>query len=610
MSRPRAIQVVCILLMGVALVLAGQFQRPIDATHVAMDEFSGRAMTGDFPELRILQAMPGGMRALAIDYLWIRSESLKQKGKIYDAVQLADMICMLQPRFPGVWDYHAWNMAYNISVMTHTPEERWHWVSAGIKLLRDKGLLYNPKSLDLYRNLSWTYFNKVGGRIDDMQMYYKQCHAAEFHRLLGAPPKIGGKQENAAWLRTVVDAPRVLDDLLADDEAAQYVEELADCDLRLSLGLLDAYNRWSNDHLVKIIGQPKPVAETDEQKRLQELMTAPARAGARSAVLAFVRRKVLTERYRMDPAWMLEVVNRYGPVDWRLAQTHGLYWSSYGLYHCKGIDLKSINALNTDRNILNSLKELTFYGRIGLTYNSDEPSLPRLSNMPDWRFGDVCHETHVAMKEFITDQDDGTTYKSFINGHLNFLVDLIQGLVFAGRVERAEQFLQYVRDSYKPKDPKWELAAEPFVILTINRKGMPRQASMKLLIGGAIRRAFEAGLMDYQEDYELAMRRAGWLWKRYDQETPSPRLKLPSLNVMQAIIAADVMVRQLPVVDSITLWNLLSVDVQQQCYDVIGKPMQERCARVKIAFTKAFPIPPGMDEFRKRRAKAMQKRPK
>ena len=97
----------------------------------------------------------GGFRGLAVDYFWIRAEMLRQDGRYYEANQLANWICKLQPRFVRVWSFHAWNLAYNMSVLTQTFKERWNWVYNGIKLLRDEGIRYNPKAVSLYRELGW-----------------------------------------------------------------------------------------------------------------------------------------------------------------------------------------------------------------------------------------------------------------------------------------------------------------------------------------------------------------------------------------------------------------------------------------------------------------------
>ena len=57
----------------------------------------------------------GSFRGLVADLLWLRSNSLQQKGNYFEMVQLARWIVDLQPSFSGATAYLAWNMSYNIS---------------------------------------------------------------------------------------------------------------------------------------------------------------------------------------------------------------------------------------------------------------------------------------------------------------------------------------------------------------------------------------------------------------------------------------------------------------------------------------------------------------
>ena len=67
----------------------------------------------------------GGFRCIIADVMWVRASRLQEEGKYFELVQLADWITKLEPRFPEVWAFQAWNMTYNISVLFTTPEDRW-----------------------------------------------------------------------------------------------------------------------------------------------------------------------------------------------------------------------------------------------------------------------------------------------------------------------------------------------------------------------------------------------------------------------------------------------------------------------------------------------------
>ncbi len=142
------------------------------------------------PDVALMVSMFGCFRGLMIDFLWQKANKLKEENKVYAAKDLSDLITKLQPRFKEVWVFHSWNMAYNISVMTKTQRERWMWVNNGIELLRDHGVVYNPDSVAIHKQLAWTFIHKIGRISDDMHWYYKSRLAEEWQGVLGPPPPL------------------------------------------------------------------------------------------------------------------------------------------------------------------------------------------------------------------------------------------------------------------------------------------------------------------------------------------------------------------------------------------------------------------------------------
>ena len=116
----------------------------------------------------------GGLRSMAAEVVWFRADRLQEEGRYVELAQLASALTLMEPHTPEVWSYAAWNLAYNVSVMMPTHEDRWRWVEAGIRLLRDEGLRLNPKSADLYRELAWLFELKIGASIDDASPLYRE----------------------------------------------------------------------------------------------------------------------------------------------------------------------------------------------------------------------------------------------------------------------------------------------------------------------------------------------------------------------------------------------------------------------------------------------------
>ena len=115
----------------------------------------------------------GGIRSIIAEVVWFRADRLQDEGRYVELAQLASTLSYLEPHTPEVWSYAAWNLAYNISVMMPTHEDRWRWVNAAIVLLRDKGLVINPTESELDREPAWLFELKLGTDLDAAAPVYR-----------------------------------------------------------------------------------------------------------------------------------------------------------------------------------------------------------------------------------------------------------------------------------------------------------------------------------------------------------------------------------------------------------------------------------------------------
>ncbi|MCF7838824.1 MAG: hypothetical protein K9N49_09365 [Candidatus Marinimicrobia bacterium] len=285
----------------------------------------------------------GGFRGLIADALWVRASRLQNEGKYFELVQLADWITKLEPRFTEVWAWQGWNLAYNISVLFPAPEDRWRWVSAGIELLRDRGLRYNPGSSELFRELGWLFQHKVGGQLDQAHWYYKRQWAENMRQCFDGP-----RPDYEAW--EALPATRAA--LEAEPEVAAAL-----ADLRAA----------GRDPFAA----PPPLAEA---AAADPLWTTPGAARLR----AFLQRARLREVYRLEPDIMRALETDYGPLDWRLYQAHAVYWAYRGRPFAR-----EFGRVQIDRMIFQSLAEAFRYGRLFIEPEQDVfLSLPNLDVLP------------------------------------------------------------------------------------------------------------------------------------------------------------------------------------------------------------------------------------
>ncbi|MFO0874809.1 MAG: hypothetical protein U0575_12675 [Phycisphaerales bacterium] len=231
-------RVIQALALALALILATSagalLPRLLRIAESATLRYTDIAVEGAPPIVQIGTAI-GALRGIIVDYLWLKVNARKEKGLFYELMADSELITKLQPRFAEVWGFLGHNMAYNVSVMTNTPEERWEWVNAGIRLVREQGLRYNPNDVVLHKELAFWFAHKIDGVSDDAHFYYKRQFADEWHLLLGPPPP--SHAARVAWIKEIADAADTLDEAIDGRPAlvapVELVGKLAD-DLRIA----------------------------------------------------------------------------------------------------------------------------------------------------------------------------------------------------------------------------------------------------------------------------------------------------------------------------------------------------------------------------------------
>ncbi|MBL8747117.1 MAG: hypothetical protein JNK58_12280 [Phycisphaerae bacterium] len=472
MNRDTTIQLVALLVLVLAMASSAMLSTAsIAESGRAQLTYTDEATEGDPPEVAIGIAM-GAFRGLFVNYLWIRANKLKEEGKFYEAIELASVITKLQPRFPRVWGFHAWNMAYNISVSTNTAAERWQWVKAGIDLLRKEAIPRNPSDVVLHRELAWTFVHKVQGYADDANHYYKREIAKEWTVLLGEPPKLDGTRDQNTrtmelWFEPVATAPETLDGVieveLADQAARKVppgpdgqpvskVRELADrivkeAKLGLDVNLLhfvELRRAWINAWYIAEKGYTNELKDSDRNEALDRLMADESYGDAWPRLLNYVRKRAIIETTGMEPARMLRYIRRFGPIDWRHPASHSLYWAARGVE--EGLERQGttqFDTLNTDRIMMHSIQELFRFGTINYDLLTNEYFA--LNNF-DWidAYGDRLDE--VMKRAGIVGDTEQRVYTTYGAGYENFLKDVIRVLYRRGDLANAEKYHSRLRN--------------------------------------------------------------------------------------------------------------------------------------------------------------------
>ncbi len=590
--------------------------------------YADAAEDGD-PKTVSLGIALGAFRGLFVNYLWIRANDLKQEGKYYEAVDLAKTITRLQPRFPKVWQFHAWNLAYNISVATQTPEERWHWVMSGIRLLRNEGIRNCPNDLGIHRELAWIHHHKIQGIMDDAHRFYKQQFALEWSYVMGSPPTAPLREQGRGtlrqeyverWLKPIAEAPDTEEELYARfPQARELVEELKiKCGHELNyaflreFALVDAQIKGAES-----TGVLPPALQTNPLAMLIRDPRFSAETG--KAVVNFARKRVLVRDYNMEPDRMIRYTERHGPLDWRHPSAHAVYWSSRGveetLFRIHEENKRDFDILNTDRITIQALQELFRSG--ALTFNPLNPefylALPNIEFIDSYR--DALADLVQRSKY---EKDRQRPYRFYWAGYENFMRDAIRFLYRRGDKALAVEYQRklYMDPDLNANNPflyaQLSRPIDEFVVAEIrqdNREDSPVVAMQE--ISAALYDAYLNGLLAgndqvftnsfayarlFHEQYQESKAFKTWI------TGPQGRMGFPNFDRWSAEILAQ-LILDAAIPDGPTLYRRAPAELQARTYVFLERtPLKaaiEAAAKQGMpAFDVWFPPRPGIERFR------------
>lgn len=389
------------------------------------------------PSLAFATVAMGAFRGLIVDILWMRADKLKEEGQFFDAKQLAEWITVLQPRFASVWDFQAWNMAYNISVAVPASqwEERWRWVRNGYELLRDKGIEKNPRSILLYRSLGWIFQHKIGGVSDDCHRHYKRELALSMRQLLDYP-------ETNEYFEKLIGSPKSFSEVTQDVEVAGFVEELKTTD-----DIFKDEGKFARNYL--------SLRQTPKKFKPEsfEVVDRFRDTGVLEKLNLFARAQELRKTWKFDIKFMHKLNKKYGPVriddpndrlplNWEHPATHAIYWAERGLEVAGKKGEYSIEEKNTDRVVFHSLQQLYRTGKLIIYPTQD--ALPTVFLRPDLRMFDSCNELWTNKILKYEELEEGNP-KAVTGGHKNFLINSVWSFYQAGHIAKAAQIYQLLR---------------------------------------------------------------------------------------------------------------------------------------------------------------------
>ena len=145
----------------------------------------------------------------------------------------------------------------------------------------------------------------------------------------------------------------------------------------------------------------------------------------------------------MDPQFMKEVDERYGPLEWRLPEAHAIYWAALGLKKAaeNPTKIKEDDLITLRRVIYQSM--LLSFQRGRLVTNPFAQAFEFGPNL------DIIPKVNVAYEQAA--KEDEKNRDHILRAHRNFLRDAVYFLYEYNRLADAAQWYKYLSTKYPNK---------------------------------------------------------------------------------------------------------------------------------------------------------------
>lgn len=248
------------------------------------------------------------------------------------------------------------------------------------------------------------------------------------------------------------------------------------------------------------------------------------------------RTNLLISKFKMSPEMVLAVDKEYGPLDWRLPETHAIYWAQVGLQKAKEHpDRVKKDDIMTLRRVTYQSMQLAFQrGRLipnfflrAFEYGPNLALVPKVN---------AAYEEQMA--------EDPANAGHIATGHRNFLRDAVYNLYIHNRESEAAKWFKYLGDKYPDKpiidgDPNSlprNVTIDEFVFAKISEAiGETDQKGMKSILEALISQSYMSLVLDEDDRAAGFMNLARKAHARYNSKVTARQgaIDMPPLEEIQ-----------------------------------------------------------------------------
>lgn len=222
------------------------------------------------------------------------------------------------------------------------------------------------------------------------------------------------------------------------------------------------------------------------------------------------RARVLREFYKIDPLVAQQVDGRYGPLDWRMPETHAIYWAFLGLENARTEE----QLIQLRRVIFQSLQLAFRRGKLTTLKGVRDGELQRFEIGPNL---DIVDKVDFAFTEMMA--ADADFRDNIGNAHKNFLRDASYYLYTHNREAEAKRWFDKARQTFPDAIPEG-LTLDDYAVSRVTEVvGETSRDRVTLVLEGLIGRSFYSLAIGDQDQGVAYDRLARRVWDRYMRET-------------------------------------------------------------------------------------------
>jgi hypothetical protein len=158
---------------------------------------------------------------------------------------------------------------------------------------------------------------------------------------------------------------------------------------------------------------------------------------------ALHRLNLLTNKYKMDPVFMKQVDDQYGPLEWRLPESHAIYWAALGLEKAREnpTKVKADELIQLRRSIYQSMQLAFQRGKlISDPYTRSFEFGPNL---------DIIEKVSATYEQAM--KDEPNMRNNIETAHRNFLGNAAYFLYANDRIPEALKWFRVLGEKYPNK---------------------------------------------------------------------------------------------------------------------------------------------------------------